>query len=790
MIIAGDINYPKIDWSAVSAPTPSDGGHFIDIVNDFYLQQLVTTPTRICNTTSSLLDLVLTSNPTRISNLAVGGELSDHCMVKLDLLLSPVVCESKPRKIFLYSKGNYDQIRLHIRRFSAMFFESTPLACSVDENWLKLKDAITTSVDKNIPHRFTTTRNRRPPWLTPSLRQKIRKRDRLAGLATKSKSPIDRGRYRKVRNEVTQEIRRQYQSHLNAVIGDAKTNPRNFYRFIKSRRTDPIGVPPLKSGDTVISDDGAKAECLGDYFRSVFTVENTDPFPNTWRSHSTMPDIEVTQPGVYNLLSKIDVSKSTGPDELSPRIIKELKDEIAAVLTFLFNQSLSSGVVPSDWRIANIFALHKKGAKDQPENYRPISLTSICSKVLEHIVYSSISRYLDENNILTPRQHGFRPGHSCESQLILAVDDWAKSLDTGHRTDIAIFDFSKAFDSVPHRRLLSKIASYGIGGSTLRWISSFLTDRHQRVVVGGCGSLWSPVISGVPQGTVLGPLLFLLYINDITDNLDSNIRLFADDCILYREIASDADTDKLQADIDKLYSWSNTWQMSFNSKKCHVLSVSRKRQSPFLDYRLGNEPLTVVDSYPYLGVTVSSDLRWHRHVDNICVKATSILNLVRRNIYQCSEEVKALAYLSLVRPHLEYAAAAWDPYTAHDSDQLEKVQRRAARFVKNDYRRTSSVTEFIMDLNWERLSDRRKNTRLAVFFKALHQQIAIPVDHLQRPTRCTRRSGAGSFIAISSNIDSYKFSFYPRTVVDWNSLPEPVRLKSSLGSFRGALHSV
>ena len=192
--------------------------------------------------------------PTRISNLAVGGELSDHCMVKLDLLLSPVVCESKPRKIFLYSKGNYDQIRLDVRRFSAMFFESTPLACSVDENWLKLKDAITTSVDKNIPHRFTTTRNRRPPWLTPSLRQKIRKRDRLAGLATKSKSPIDRGRYRKVRNEVTQEIRRQYQSHLNAVIGDAKTNPRNFYRFIKSRRTDPIGVPPLKSGDTVISD--------------------------------------------------------------------------------------------------------------------------------------------------------------------------------------------------------------------------------------------------------------------------------------------------------------------------------------------------------------------------------------------------------------------------------------------------------------------------------------------------------------------------------------------------------
>ena len=146
--------------------------------------------------------------------------------------------------------------------------------------------------------------------------------------------------------------------------------------------------------------------------------------------------------------------------------------------------------------------------------------------------------------------------------------------------------------------------------------------------------------------------------------------------------------------------------------------------------------------------------------------------------------------MSLVRPHLEYAAAAWDPYTQRDSDQLEKIQRRAARFVKSDYRRTSSVTEFVRDLNWERLSDRRRNARLAVFFKALHQLIAIPIDHLQKPTRCTRRSGASSFIAICSSIDSYKFSFYPRTLVDWNSLPEPVRLKSSLDSFRGALRSV
>jgi hypothetical protein len=379
------------------------------------------------------------------------------------------------------------------------------------------------------------------------------------------------------------------------------------------------------------------------------------------------------------------VSKSTGPDELSPRVLKEVSNEIAPTLTFIFNQSLLHGELPEDWLVANIFALHKKGPKDLPDNYRPISLTSICSKILEHIVHSSICRFLESNSILSPRQHGFRSKHSCETQLILAIDDWAQALDSGFRTDIAIFDFSKAFDSVPHRRLLYKIESYGIRGTTLGWIKAFLSKRNQRVVINGSLSKWLPVTSGVPQGTVLGPLLFLLYINDITQGIQSEMRLFADDCVLYRKIVSDSDVNSLQADIDKLHSWSLDWQMKFNSKKCHILSVSRKRTKPFLDYKLGPDQLSVVDSYPYLGVTISSDLRWHLHVNNICSKASRSLNFIRRNIYKCSPDIKSLAYFSLVRPHLEYAAAAWDTYTLQDTSQLEKVQRRAARFVKNNF---------------------------------------------------------------------------------------------------------
>jgi len=266
----------------------------------------------------------------------------------------------------------------------------------------------------------------------------------------------------------------------------------------------------------------------------------------------------ITCAGAQKLLTKLDIKKSVGPDDISPRVMKEACAEIAPVLTFIFNQSLSSGEIPEDWRIANIFALHKKGVKELPENYRPISLTSISSKILEHIIYSSVSRFLSDNNIMSPRQHGFRPGYSCETQLVLSIDDWAGSLDHGLRTDMAIFDFSKAFDSVPHKRLITKLHAYGIRNNILKWISTFLTSRRQRVVVNGCQSSWLPVASGVPQGTVLGPLLFLLYINDITCSINSEVRLFADDCIVYRTITNTLDSTILQQDIDTFQTWADT----------------------------------------------------------------------------------------------------------------------------------------------------------------------------------------------------------------------------------------
>lgn len=397
--------------------------------------------------------------------------------------------------------------------------------------------------------------------------------------------------------------------------------------------------------------------------------------------------------------------------------------------------------------------------------------------------------HFDTHSILTDKQHGFRSKHSTESQLILTVQDLAKSLNNKNQVDLIIMDFSKAFDVVPHNRLLQKLKRYGIQNKTHSWISSFLKHRVQRVVVGGEHSTWAEVDSGVPQGTVLGPLLFLAYINDLPNNINSSVRLFADDCVLYREIKNEFDHKSLQEDLDTLVSWQNKWQMSFNAKKCHTMRLTHSKKPKLYDYKLGDSILQETKSHSYLGVTITNDLTWNNHIIQITSTANRTLAFVMRNLHQCPQDIKVSAYKTLVRPLIEYSSSVWEPHTKTLINKLESIQRRAARFCMNDFKSKSpgSVTNMIKKLEWESLTDRRLTRRLVILHKAIHGHLSIPVGNLTQPaTRTSRHTNSKAFNTIFATKDCYKYSYLPKTIKDWNSLPESIVTITDSDKFKEA----
>ena len=307
------------------------------------------------------------------------------------------------------------------------------------------------------------------------------------------------------------------------------------------------------------------------------------------------------------------------------------------------------------------------------------------------------------------------------------------------------------------------------------------------MVVDGAESGWSSVDSGVPQGTVLGPLLFLIFINDLPDAVQSQVRLFADDCLLYRVIRNASDQLQLQRDLEKLTEWTATWGMKFNPSKCTILTVTNSSSPLLYFYSLCGVVLSHVDDAKYLGVTLSGNLQWSKHIQSMTSKCCSTLGLLRRNLSGCPQALREQAYIALVRSRLEYAAAVWDPYLKKDINLLEAVQRRAARFTLQDYGRTSSVTSMLDKLGWLELSDRRRDIRLALLYQITRGEVAIPTEDTLIKYDDRTRKTHGTYLPILAKKPTYENSYFPRTISAWNSLSEACLNAPNIDAFKAQL---
>ena len=394
----------------------------------------------------------------------------------------------------------------------------------------------------------------------------------------------------------------------------------------------------------------------------------------------TIDTVEISVDQVRKLLKCLNTSKTMGPDKLHARILRELADEIAEPLTHIFEASVLSGKVPDDWKHALISAIHKKGDRALPSNYRPISLTSQVCKILERIIRGSLIDHLEENRLICEEQHGFRRSRSCLTNLLETLEDWSRWDDDNHNFDVLFLDFQKAFDSVPHKRLVCKLHKLGIRGHLLNWIEDFLSERKQRVVVNGCESSWKSVTSGVPQGSVIGPLLFVCYINDLPSVIKASFcKIFADDTKIYDVVLPDVHTSQLQENVDALNSWSEENLLYFNAGKCSVMHFGKT--NPRKDYCLKDENIKVSKSEKDLGVTIDDSLSFKEHVTKAIGKASQALGVIRRTFNYLNVDLFRDLYLTFIRPHLEYCVQVWSPYHRGEIDKLEKFQRRATKLV-------------------------------------------------------------------------------------------------------------
>ncbi|KAL8579531.1 hypothetical protein ACOMHN_025484 [Nucella lapillus] len=805
LLIGGDLNFPDWDWSTMtlkpSSSHPDLHRRFIDFLHDVGLEQVVIEPTRLENT----LDLVMTNCPSLIPRVEILPGLSDHEVVYVEYNTKVSLSNCGSRPIPLYNKADWASMKKEMAELqSEMDALASNDSTSAEDLWDKFKITIQSSITRNIPHK-TPRKTDSYPWITTEVRRLLRERDRAYRKMKKHGTEELKTEVRRLRREVQQKLRRAYWDYVNRLFTpqeeeqDRTPCTKRFWTYIKHQRTSQSGVPPLKVQGRLVTDSKAKAEALNSQFFTAFSegkqyksteVREKCSMPGSREDFPTMPVFSITPPGVEKLLANLNPAKAAGPDNISPRVLKTLASEVSPLLTSIFQRSLSTGCVPEDWRTAHVTPVYKKGEHYKASNYRPISLTSVPCKIMEHVIVSNVMGHLESSNILTPHQHGFRKKHSCETQLLELSDQLTSNLDKGLPTDIVVLDFAKAFDKVNHSLLTHKLDHYGVRGDTNRWICNFLRDRKQAVVVEGSRSEFVQVKSGVPQGSVLGPCLFLAYINDLPSHVSSNARLFADDTAIDRPIRSDTDRRTLQEDLDALSEWETQWDMEFHPDKCSVLTVQRSRKpTPEVAYTLHGQQLEHVSSTKYLGVTIQSDGKWDQHITSIANKANRTLGFLRRNLKIGSRRIKQMAYKVLVRPVLEYSACVWDPHDQNDCESLEKVQRRAARFALNRHRRTSSVEQMMHELKWTHLEQRRRTARLCMLYKIMNELVCVRCKQLAPAVTRSRRCHNKQLMRIPAKNEYRNIAFFPRTVRDWNGLPADAVLSPSLGTFSSKVSS-
>ena len=541
-------------------------------------------------------------------------------------------------------------------------------------------------------------------------------------------------------------------------------------------------------GNQEVTDPNQKASYFNQFFQSIFSTWSGKEIPPIVPTiDQNLSDITITEDEVQKAMSSLDSAKAPGPDGLPTYILKTCAASLVTNVTKLFNKSLMTSKVPNEWKRANVVPIFKKGDPSLTNNYRPVSLLPVISKILERCIYNKIIEFVRPK--ITSMQHGFLAGSSTFTQLLTVFSRISDILDNRAQTDVVYFDLSKAFDSVPHEPLIAKLRSFGFNGTLLNWLIDYLTNRYQRVTLDGCTSEWLPVTSGVPQGSILGPLLFLIYVNDLPACLspETACAIFADDTKIFKQDDSCRDQEDVQKDIDRVISWGESWGLTFNKAKCTVLHITGHQDVVNYQYTINNQTLPTTEDMNDLGITVTPNFKWNLHISKITARAEKQLWMVIRALgFNAPVKAKTQTYLAMVRSVLEYGSVVWNNRFKANIQDLEKIQRKGTSFILSNppYYSPNYINyrDRLIQLKMLPTSYRREILDLAFFLKSLHHKTSFDtssfINFQERATGArTRNVERGiRLVRRKTQLERTAHFFHHRIVRIWNALPQELQI--------------
>jgi len=592
------------------------------------------------------------------------------------------------------------------------------------------------------------------------------------------------------------QAKQQHEIRIAAKLSDPNTTSKQYWNLTKMIYGNKIksSIPSIIEGDTVYATPESKANLFNLHFAAKSTLPDILPElpPFQHLTESRLSEIICTPEEIKKILKNLDTAKANGPDNISNRILKLIADDIATPLANLCNKSFSTSKYPDEWKEANVTPVHKSKHRQSKLNYRPISLLSNLGKVPERIVFIELFRYCIEHKILTWRNAGYKPMDSTVNQLVLLCHRIYEALEQGKDVCFVSLDASSAFDRVWHKGLLFKLKQIGITGKLLLWIEDYLTNRKQRVVIGGKKSAWTAIKAGVPQGSILGPLLFLIYVNDIVNLIECEILLFADDTSLLEAVENpQLSMEKLNRDLQRLCEWATQWLVTFNPSKTRYMIISKKLLPQNYDpLFLDGKQLERAQSHTQLGITFNAKMTWDDHIRNKCTVASKRITVLKRLHNRVPRETKLTIYKSFIRPVLEYGNVLFDNCNAALSEMLENVQREAALAITGAYLKTSH-NKLLHELGLDLLSNRRSKAKVVLLFKIKHDLTASYLKDLlpKQLGECVSYNmrNANNIREPKTSKNYFLKSFLPSSIKLWNNIDIGIRNMTELENFRNSV---